>query len=135
MLTGIFQSSNLELLGQTADFASRRHEVLAGNLANVHTPGYRARDLSVSDFQATLKKWLAAGRQPEVFSSGFPSSVSQAKSDMEAAKTSLLYHDDTNIDIERQVVEISKNQMIHNMALSIMHQQFQLLEAAVSERV
>jgi flagellar basal-body rod protein FlgB len=47
----------------------------------------------------------------------------------------LLYHDDTNIDLEKQVAEITKNQVLHNFALTVMTDQFALLESAISERV
>ena len=41
---------------------SRRSEVLAGNIANADTPGYKARDI---DFKETLKS-LAAGDQRQL---------------------------------------------------------------------
>ncbi len=47
----------------------------------------------------------------------------------------ILYHDDSNVGIEYQVTEMVKNQMRHNMALSIMSSQMKLLETAISERV
>jgi flagellar basal-body rod protein FlgB len=52
-----------------------------------------------------------------------------------ASLENILYHDDTNIDLEKQVAEISKNQLLHNFALTVMTQQFRLLESAISERV
>ena len=51
----------------------------------------------------------------------------------EAVKN-ILYHDNSDISIEKQVAEISKNQAQHNMALSLMVSQFHLLKAAVTER-
>jgi flagellar basal-body rod protein FlgB len=47
----------------------------------------------------------------------------------------LLYHDDTNIDLEKQVAEMTKNHLLHNFALTVMTDQFRLLETAISERV
>jgi flagellar basal-body rod protein FlgB len=52
-----------------------------------------------------------------------------------ASLENILYHDDTNIDLEKQVAEISKNQLLHNFALTVMTDQFRLLESAISERV
>ena len=49
--------------------------------------------------------------------------------------TNLLYHDDTNIDLEQQVTEINKNNYLHNLALTVMTNQLQLLQTAISERV
>ena len=47
----------------------------------------------------------------------------------------LVYHDDTNIDLEKQVAEMTKNHLLHNFALTVMTDQFQLLQTAISERV
>ena len=37
--------------------------------------------------------------------------------------TNILYHDDTNIDLEKQIAEITKNQFLHNFALTVMTDQ------------
>jgi flagellar basal-body rod protein FlgB len=46
----------------------------------------------------------------------------------------ILFHDLSNDSIEHQVAEMSKNQMQHNMALTIMNSQFRLLQSAINER-
>jgi flagellar basal body rod protein FlgB len=48
---------------------------------------------------------------------------------------SILYHDDSDVSLERQVNEIVKNQQQHNLAITIMASQFRLLRAAITERV
>jgi flagellar basal-body rod protein FlgB len=48
---------------------------------------------------------------------------------------SILFHDDSNVGIEQQVLEISKNHFMHNTAISVMSSQFRMLQAAISERV
>jgi len=48
---------------------------------------------------------------------------------------SILYHDESDVSMERQVAEISKNQAQHNLALTILVSQFELLKTAISERV
>ncbi len=48
---------------------------------------------------------------------------------------SILYHDDSDVGLEYQVTEISKNQAQHNMALAILKSQLSLMQAAISERV
>ena len=42
MIQGLFNSTTLPALEQTTVFAQRRHELLAGNIANIDTPDYRA---------------------------------------------------------------------------------------------
>ncbi len=60
MFDALVQSTSIPVLEQVVRFAQARHTVLAGNLANLHTPGYRVRDLSVEDFQSRLREALEA---------------------------------------------------------------------------
>jgi len=60
---GLLNPPNVALLEQVVAFAQRRHTVLAGNIANLDTPGYQVRDLSVEDFQARLREALAQAKQ------------------------------------------------------------------------
>jgi sugar/nucleoside kinase (ribokinase family) len=49
--------------GANQAVAAARHTVLAGNITNVNTPGYRLRDLSETAFQQKLKEALANSKQ------------------------------------------------------------------------
>jgi flagellar basal-body rod protein FlgB len=137
MLSGLFSSTNIPVLGEVLNFAQARHGVLAGNIANVNTPGYRTRDLSQTAFQESLKEAIQTARTGgRPLSPGLASS--QEGDPMRSVRSSLeniLYHDDTNLDLEKQVAEITKNQLLHNFALTVMTDQFALLESAISERV
>jgi flagellar basal-body rod protein FlgB len=137
MLSGLFDSTTIPALGEVLNFAQARHTVLAGNVANVNTPGYRLRDLSQTEFQQRLKEAIAASRTSyEPMSPGL--AYSEPGDPMRQVRSSLeniIYHDDTNIDLEKQVAEMTKNHLLHNFALTVMTDQFQLLQTAISERV
>ena len=137
MLANLFNSTSIPALGEVLNFAQARQTVLAGNIANVNTPGYHLRDLSQTEFQQRLKEAIAASQKAnQPMSSGVSSSLPgdpmrQVRSSLE----NIIYHDDTNIDLEKQVAEMTKNQLLHNFALTVMTDQFQLLQSAISERV
>jgi flagellar basal-body rod protein FlgB len=137
MLSGILQSSTVPVLEQVVNFHQSRHTILASNIANMDTPGYRVRDLSTDQFRSNLKEAIHTRHEkPVQFSSGEVYDPSERS--MREVKDSLkgiLYHDDSNVSIEQQIAEVSKNQGQHNLALSILIHQFQLLQTAVSERV
>ena len=137
MLPAILQSSTVPVLEQVVNFHQSRHTILASNVANFDTPGYRVRDLSTDQFRSKLQQAIETRHEkPVQFSSG--AVYDPADSAMREVKDSLngiLYHDDSNVSLETQIAEISKNQSQHNLALSILIHQFQLLQTAVSERV
>jgi flagellar basal-body rod protein FlgB len=137
MLPNLFDSTTIPVLGEVLNFAQARHTVLAGNIANVNTPGYRLRDLSQTAFQQQLKEAIASSKRQEgPVSPGLPGSEpGGGMRQVRASLQNLLYHDDTNLDLEKQVAEMSKNHLLHNFALTVITDQFQLLQTAISERV
>lgn len=136
MISNMFNHSAIPVLQEVVAFTEARQGVLNGNITNIHTPGYRTRDLSVESFQQALKQQIAAQREGDYTSPGHPVSPRQeALQQVRESMNNLVYHDGTNIDIEKQVVEANKNQYMHNLAISIMSNQFQLLQTAISERV
>lgn len=137
MISGLFQSSTVPLLEQVVNFSEARHNVLAGNIANIDTPGYQTRDLSPELFQEKLRDALQSRdelRRSQGLRGAAPNGVDPL-ADVSRNLKSILRHDGVNVSIEGQVTEIAKNQVQHNMALAIMNSQFRLLNTAISERV
>lgn len=134
--SSLFDSTSVPVLEQVVNFTQRRHDILAGNIANLDTPGYRVRDLSPDKFHARLKS--AIDEQDSSSSSrslsGVATSHDNPINEVDEDFQRMLYHDDSNVALEEQVLEISKNQIQHNTAISVMVSQFRLLQAAITER-
>ena len=60
VIESLFSTPNLEATKKMLEVAVARHEALAGNIANIETPGYKRVDLSKS-FATQLKAELARG--------------------------------------------------------------------------
>jgi flagellar basal-body rod protein FlgB len=149
MLSSLFQSSTIPVLEQVVNFTEARHGVLAGNIANLDTPGYKTRDLSPKLFQERLKEAIEARQQP--ISPTYESDPAAMSPTYDAASRdekevaafqkvkdsmkSILRHDGDDVSMEQQVNEMVKNQQEHNLAINIMAAQFRLLRAAITERV
>lgn len=150
MLPSLFDSTSIPLLEQVVNFTEARHGVLAGNIANLDTPGYRTRDLSPELFQQRLKDAVESQRS-ESRSTTYgsqgnygplsPEDTRIERSDFKGLREvadsvqGMLRHDENNVGMEKQVNEMVKNQVEHNLAISVMTAQFRLLRAAVTERV
>ena len=155
MMSSMFDASTLPLLEQVVNFTEARHGVLAGNIANLDTPGYRTRDLSSEEFQGRLEKAIEERTHPAARAPypGAPASPPSPPSISSSSASStprhenqrnqiaaisddfhgMLRHDDNNSSMEEQISEITKNQQVHNMALSLMTAQFRLLREAITE--
>lgn len=95
---------------------ARRAEVLASNLANADTPGYKARDF---DFEAMLKKEM----QPPVRLASTHSGHIRTDHGV-VASTQMAYRipqqaslDGNTVEVEREQAEFSANAMRHQATL------------------
>lgn len=132
-MLGIFNTTTIPALEQTIGFAQRRHELLAGNLANLDTPDYRSRDLDVGDFQNALAESISTSRQPAT-SAVSPVTRDDVYAGPRQAMEQVVYHDGSDVSLEQQVTELAKNQHLHGLAVTTMRSQFALLRAAITER-
>lgn len=128
MATSLVTSTPISVLEQVVAFTEARHDVLAGNIANLDTPGYRVRDLSVDQFQETLKDVIEASSGGEI--SDADAALLEASDSMKH----ILFHDGSDVGMEQQVTEITKNQFMHNLAISILSSQYRMLESAITEQ-
>lgn len=145
MLQPILNSNTLPLLEKVAAFAERRHEVLAGNIANIDTPGYKTRDLPVDAFQNALKEslrqltrsqspgatGLPRGATNTSLSELFPADLFRA---VESASKNITFQDGANRSVEHEVMELTKNSMLQSFVIELMTAQMNLLQSVISER-
>ncbi|GAA4424819.1 flagellar basal body rod protein FlgB [Bremerella cremea] len=137
MESSILNANTVPVLEQVVNFAQKRHSILATNIANQRVPGYKGRDLNVDRFHEVLAEAIQQKNQPN---DSLPSGLVSTKQgdpmrEVRESLNGILFHDESNLDIEKQVAELTKNQQMHNMALSIMENQFRLLNVAISERL
>lgn len=149
MFPSLFGNSAIQSLEKTVEFADRRHAILASNIANMDTPGYKTRDLSVDDFQDSLKSLHESKKRIAEQSPGLRLSVlegqeadpalavehDQAVQNVYDSMRQVVYHDGSDDSLEMQVAQMSKNQSMHNIAIARMRSQFQNLKMAISESV
>jgi flagellar basal-body rod protein FlgB len=148
MLSSLFRSSTIPVLEQVVNFTEARHGVLAGNIANLDTPGYHTRDISPELFQERLQEAIDTRHLPstptyEMKALGMSPGNFRRRAERELrafnrvknSMKSILRHDEADVSMEQQINAIVKNQQQHNLAISIMSAQFRLLRAAITERV
>ncbi|HVX61799.1 MAG TPA: flagellar basal body protein [Pirellulales bacterium] len=134
MFNGLFDATTVPVLEQVVTFAQDRHQVLSGNIANIDTPGYRTRDLPPELFEASLRRALDRRDRTEGANLAGYQRPSDPFSDVRNDVKNMVRHDESNVGFETQITEVAKNQMTHNLAMTVLNNQLQLLGAAISER-
>jgi len=127
----LLNQGNAPLLTELLKFTSSREKLLAENVVNVDTPGYRQKDLSLEKFQAALQNRLEMKNSAPPGSVGFD----DIRVDVENPTNGILFHDGNNRSIEQLTTDQAKNAMMHNLAIELLRKQFQTMEMALRERV
>lgn len=138
MFSGLVDRGNLPALVNTLSFNEARLRVIADNVANIHTPGFRAKQLNPAAFQEALgKAMLERGndpRKPLLIRSAdamTESSGRLAVTPREKPVDNVLFHDGTNASIEREMADLAETGMMHDMASRLLRMQFDGLRKAI----
>lgn len=123
MISPMFNDPNYQSLRTLLDVAMVRHKALAGNVANVNTPGYQRSDIS-STFQQELQKAVEAGDLEKL-----RSMTPKLQTDTE---TPSLRMDGNNVNLEREMVEIAKNSIQFETSAAFLTRRYQDLRMAIT---
>ncbi len=137
MIDQLLGSTTLPALEESLRFTEARHEVLAGNIANWSTPDYEVRDLSVTEFQQRLKEAIElqqSYQRPSIRGLSRSKRGDPLREVRQSLKT-IRYHDGSNVGLEQQVTELVKNQLMHNTAITLLQNQFRMLQTAISGNI
>jgi flagellar basal-body rod protein FlgB len=127
----------------TMSFTHARHRLIADNVANIQTPGYKARHLDYDAFQQALGKALEA-RGSDPARSLHIDDGDQFRTD-EAGKLTFsprtrpgrnaVFHDGTNISVEREMSDLAANAMLHEMTTTLLKGRYDGLRKAIRGQV
>jgi flagellar basal-body rod protein FlgB len=95
------------------DLLSARQKLVASNIANVDTPGYKTKDI---DFQFEFMSQLEAGSPNVVETPGL-----------------VVKNDGNNVSLDREARLLSENALRFNLASSLMKTQLKLINSAIQE--
>lgn len=143
-IDAIIGADSLPTLQAAARFSAQRHQIILSNIANLTTPGYQTRDVSVRNFQAQLAEAVEKRRgsgpmaplemksTDEVRVTG-PSPTS-FQLNPSSTSTNVMFHDRNNRDLERAMQDLSENAAAFRLATDLLKNRVALLELAIRER-
>ncbi len=126
----LLNQGNAPLLEQVLKFTEARHKLIAENVVNASTPGYRQKDLSVDRFRQMLRDRVDRREAAPPGSVGFE----DVEAEVETPTRGILFHDGNNRSMERLVTDQAKNAMMHNLVVELLRKQYAALELALKER-
>lgn len=130
-LDRLLNQGTAPVLEQMLQFTAARHKLIAEDVVNISTPGYRQKDLSLDAFQQKLAERVDAARSAGPGSVSFDDVSQDVEDD---ARHGILFHDGQNRSMEQLMSDQAKNALMHNLAIELLRQQFQTIELALKDR-
>jgi flagellar basal-body rod protein FlgB len=125
-INAMMEDSTVEGLSRFLDVDVARYKLIATNLANIDTPGFRTRDLN---FRAELQR--AADESSSAEASGELSYASY--SPVSYAVSGLMERPDgNNVSVERESLLMAETQMKFNLAVQLLKDEFHSISAAIN---
>jgi flagellar basal-body rod protein FlgB len=97
------------------DLISMRQKLVASNIANADTPGYKTQDI---DFQSSLQSVMDGGTAHQIEVKGLT-----------------VKNDGNNVDLDREARLLSENDLRFNIATNLMKGSFATVKEAIKENV
>lgn len=116
----------VNVLGKTADASWERNDIIANNIANVNTPGYKRQDIN---FEQQLSRALGNSRYESVDSKVAHLTKAELKPRVFTDAANFSYRlDGNNVDIDTENVELAANQVKYNGLISSINREFSNLQ-------
>jgi len=110
----------IELLSKMLDAAELRHRVIAQNVANVNTPGYRRQEVR---FEDALAQCLERGGQHAA--KGVQPTIVDAGGDAVRA-------DGNTVDMDEEMGQLNKNAIMYKMYAQLLANQVSSMRSAIT---
>ena len=121
----------VNLLEKAADASWTRYNVIANNIANKDTPGYKRKDV---DFEEYLLEELTGGSTNSVREMVADVDLGNLNATTYTDNSSYSYRlDGNNVDIDVENVEMASTQIKYNALIDSMTHEFNMFRAALAK--
>lgn len=126
MIDELMQRENYVLAKKLLDVSHAKQQALAGNMANVETPGYKRQDIQ-SDFDAQLRRVAKSGSVEEIRDLKF-----RAVTDLNSPS---VRPDGNNVQIDQELLRMQKNAVQYEFLANYTSNSLNRLKTAITGRV
>ena len=110
---------NLNILAKAMSLRLQRHSVIAANIANADTPGFRPSQVS---FEEELQKSVK---------SKSPNKIQALEGRIEIADDGAPRADGNSVNMDRQMAMLSENSITYNATAEFLARKFKMLKSVI----
>lgn len=130
-MIGKLFDNTVSVLQGALDVRAERQRLLASNIANQETPGYKAKDI---DFERELRRSVSGGWTLEITDSRhIPTTPAVYRPSVIEAPTAAEGFDDNNVGLEREMVKLSENALMYSVTSKMIRKKFGMVMSAIKE--
>ncbi|MBE4908735.1 flagellar basal body rod protein FlgB [Bacillus luteolus] len=123
-------SSTITTLEQAMNYSTAKQKVISHNIANSDTPNYKTKSVSFnSEFSRVLKDSMQANKT-DIRHYDFKSTNSKSFS-VFTKNSSSYNHNGNNVDIDKEMTELAKNQIYYNAVADRIGSKFNSLKTVI----
>ncbi len=135
MKLDLFQEPMTQAMGSYLTRLSKRQQIVASNLSNIDTPGYRTRDVS---FHATMEELLTPGQVPlRTTRAGHNDMSSLAFSPLEPEVFDVpglpLRADRNNVDLDREMLKLGETSFGFSVIAQLLKGKFRTIASVIND--
>ncbi|MDY0225769.1 flagellar basal-body rod protein FlgB [Desulfomicrobium apsheronum] len=126
---------HIDLTAKVMDFQLQRQNIVSTNLANINTPGYKARTLEFEkDLQAALglsETGAVARTHPDHFPLAFAADTAEAT--VTKSLTPRVVQGVDNVDLDKEMAAMAKNNLLYNTLATVMQKSLTGLKQTIAD--
>ena len=120
----ILFNKTIEMLSVILDFRSERNKVIASNIANIDTPGYKPKELV---FKKQLEDFIDNGTE-----------VTMTKTDKrhlskQSSHSFEVINSEEAVKIDNEMEKLAENHLMYNLTVELMARKFKGLDSVLRE--
>ena len=129
----VFNKTKVPVLNAVLDVTQLRQRVIANNIANVSTKGYRKRDVRFQEYlESFVRQPAVEGRVENARHIFIPKPIANP----EVFESETVANDAgiNNIDIDREMADLAENHLFFNVGQRLLRGQFDGLKKSITGR-
>ncbi len=129
-----FYPKSAVVLETAMDLRMLRHKLLASNIANATTPGYRSKDISFEkQLKSALQPFGVRLAQTDPAHMSGPGVFNTANFEVVSPAQDSINNDLNSVDLDKELVKLSENNVLYNTLVTVLKKYLDGVQYAIRE--
>ncbi len=131
----------IEVMGRALNLRAKRNSVISANIANIDTPGYKAKDMNFKEVMDSyleekmgVKSDKSSSEKDIPLETTHPGHITPRSKAVEpSVKISKERGVPNNVDLDEEMAKLSENNIQYQLTMQMLIKKFEILRTAITE--